>query len=296
MSCYQFIEAEKAWYPITMLCRVLGVARSGYYAWLRRGVSARIQADQRLAEQIRRHHAQSRSTYGAPRIHADLRATGIRCGCKRVARLMRQAGLVGCHRRRSLRTTVSDPRPAPLPNLVGRAFHADAPNRLWVGDITFIPTWEGWLYLAVLLDVASRRVVGWAMAEHLRADLPRAALQMALTTRRPAAGLIHHTDRGSQYTAHGYQALLRMHQIMPSLSRAGDCYDNALAESFIATLKTELIQRQSWPTRQRARQAIFEWIEVFYNRQRRHSALGYQSPAAFEAQFHVHQDAEAPAA
>jgi putative transposase len=296
MSCYEFIAVEKAHFPVTLLCRVLQVARSGYYAWCRRGVSARMQGDQRLSERIRQIHLESRASYGAPRIHATLRDTGTRCGRKRVARLMRADGLVGCHRRRRVRTTVADPQPPALPNLVNRDFVAAAPDRLWVGDITFIPTWEGWLYLAVLLDAGTRRVVGWAMAEHLRTELAIAALQMALTNRCPAAGLIHHTDRGSQYTAQAYQARLAAHQVRPSLSRAGDCYDNALAESFIATLKMELISRQAWPTRGAARQAIFEWIEVFYNRQRRHSSLGYLSPNVYEAQFTLPHDVTGVAA
>ncbi|CCF85979.1 conserved hypothetical protein [Nitrolancea hollandica Lb] len=282
MSRYRFIDAEKAAYPVILLCRVLGVARSGYYAWQRRGVSARAQADEHLTIQIRGIHDQSRATYGVPRIHAALRARGICCGSKRVARLMRAAGLRGRPPRRAARTTVVDASHAPAPNLVARDFTAPAADRLWVGDITYVPTWEGWLSLAVLLDVYSRRVVGWAMADHLRSDLALAALEMALVSRRPAPGLIHHTDRGCQYTADAYQAVLAAHGLTPSMSRAGDCYDNALAESFFATFKGELIDTQPWPTRQLARQAIFEWLEVFYNRQRRHSALGYRSPVAFE--------------
>lgn len=284
MSRFAFIDGEKASYPITMLCRVLGIARSGYYAWRGRGVSARVQANQHLTEQIRTIHQQSRGSYGAPRVHAELRAQGIHCGRKRVARLMQTAALVGRAWRRQIRTTRADPRRSPAANLVARDFTVTEPDRLWVGDITFIPTWEGWLYLASLLDVASRRVVGWAMADHLRTDLPLAALQMALTSRRPAPGLIQHTDRGSQYTASAYQHVVADAAIMPSMSRAGDCYDNAMAESFLATLKGELICRQPWPSKRLARQAIFEWIEVFYNRQRRHSALGYVSPVVFEEQ------------
>ncbi len=282
MSRYRFIRAEQAHYPITLLCRVLGVARSGYYAWVRRDVSARQQADQALTEQITAIHTGSRRTYGAPRIHAELQASGVRCGSKRVARLMRQAGLVGGQRRRRIRTTVADPSQSPAPNVIARNFAVSEPDRLWVGDITYIPTWAGGLYLAVLLDASSRRVVGWAMADHLRSELALEALQMALTSRRPASGLIHHTDRGCQYTAEAYQTLLATHGITPSMSRTGDCYDNALAESFLATLKGELIDTQPWPTRRAARQAIVEWIEVFYNRQRRHSSLGYLCPVAFE--------------
>ena len=282
MSRYRFILAEQACYPIALLCRVVGVARSGYYAWLGRGISARQQADQALTEQIRVVHADSRQTYGSPRVHAALRQQGVCCGRKRVARLMRQADLAGCRARRRTRTTRSEPTHQPAPNLVARQFGVAAPDQLWVGDITYIPTWEGWLYLAVLVDACSRRVVGWAMAEHLGGELTRDALAMALARRRPVADLVHHSDRGSQYTAHAYQALLTEHGVAASMSRAGDCYDNALAESFMATLKTELIDRQPWPTRRAARRAIFDWIEGFYNRRRLHSALGYQSPVAFE--------------
>ena len=282
MSRYRFIHAERATYPVTLLCRVLGVARAGYYAWAGREVSARARADAELAEQIGRIYAQSRQTYGAPRVHAALRAGGVRCGTRRVARLMRAAGLVGCHRRRRTRTTVADPAAAPAPNLLMRDFAAPAPNRLWIGDITYVATWEGWLYLAVLLDAHSRRVVGWAMADHLRTELPLDALRMALAARHPALGLIHYTDRGCQYTAGGYREALAARGIVISMSRPGDCYDNAMAESFFATLKAELIDTRPWPTRRAARQAIFEWIEVWYNRQRTHSALAYRSPLAFE--------------
>jgi len=282
MSRYRFIDAERAVFPVTILCRVLGVARSGYYAWQHRGVSARDQANQDLTGQIGLIHQRSRGTYGAPRVQAELHAAGTRCGSKRVARLMRAAGLVGRSRRRRTHTTVVDPSHMPAPNLVARDFTVAAPDRLWVGDLTYIPTWEGWLYLAVLLDAYSRRVVGWAMAEHLRTELPLAALQGALQQRRPPTGLVHHTDRGSQYTAAAYQAVLETHQVTASMSRASNCYDNALAESFFATLKTELIETRPWPTRRAAQHAVFEWIEVFYNRQRRHSALGYRSPVAFE--------------
>jgi len=217
------------------LCRVLQVSRSAYYAWARRGATARAQADQALTEQIASVHARSRRTYGAPRIHAALRAQGTRCARKRVARLMRAAGLAGCHRRHRTRTTVADPAQAPAPNLVARDFAAPGPNRLWIGDITYLPTREGWLYLAVLVDVYSRRVVGWALADHLRTALALDALRMALRARRPGAGLVHHTDRGCQYTAAAYRARLAEHGITVSMSRAGECLDNAMAESFFAT-------------------------------------------------------------
>jgi putative transposase len=284
VSRYRFIAAEKAHYPIALLCRVLRVARAGYYAWRRRGASRRAQADATLTALLVREHTQSRQTYGAPRLHAVLRAAGTRVGRKRVARLMRAAGLHGVSRRRAVpRTTRADPAAVPAPNLLRRDFTAAAPDRCWVGDITYLPTGEGWLYLASLVDVHSRRVVGFALAEHLRTELALEALQLALGQRHPAAGsLVHHTDRGCQYTARAYQVVLERHGITPSMSRTGDCYDNALAESFNATIKTELVARTHWPTRQEARAAVFEWITVFYNRQRRHSSLGYQSPVQFE--------------
>lgn len=281
MSRYRFVDAEKASFPVALLCRVLTVSRSGYYAWRNRGPSARQQGDQHLGAQIVAAHQGSRGTYGAPRIHAVLRAGNVRCSRKRVARLMRTAGLTGACRGRVPRTTVVDPTRAPAPNLLARDFRVARPDRVWVGDITYVPTGEGWLYLAILLDGCSRRVVGWAMADHLRAELALAALTMALR-RRPGPGLIHHTDRGCQYAATAYRQVLVGHGLIGSMSRAGDCYDNALAESFFATFKTELVDRRAWPTRHAARQAIFEWIEVFYNRQRLHSALAYCPPTAFE--------------
>jgi putative transposase len=282
VSRYRFIVAEQAHYPIAVLCRTLGVARSGYDAWLGRTISARQRADLILTERIRVIHTDSRHPYGSPRVHAALGHVGMRCGRKRVARLMRQADLVGCRLRRRTRTTRAEPTHQPAPNLVARQFTVAAIDQLWVGDITDVPTWEGWLYLAVLLDAYSRRVVGWAMAEYLGGELTRDALAMALARRRPAADLVHHRDRGSQYTASAYQALLAQHGVAASMSRAGDCDDNALAESFMATLKTELIDRQPWPTPRAARRAIFDWIEGFYTRRRLHSALGYQRPIDFE--------------
>lgn len=282
MSRYRLIHAERATYPVAVLCRTLRVSRAGYYAWASRGASTRAQADEDLAAQIAAVHARSRATYGAPRIRAALCAAGTRTSRRRVARLMRAGGLVGCHRRRRARTTVADPTHRPAPNLVARDFTAAAPDRLWLGDITFVPTGEGWLYLAVLLDAHSRRVVGWAMAEHLRAELALDALAMALQGRRPTPGLVHHTDRGSQYTSAAYQRTLASRGIVCSMSRAGECLDNAMAESFFATLKTELVGTCRWPTRAAARTALFEWLEVFYNRQRAHSALAFQPPAKFE--------------
>ena len=284
MSRYRFIDAEKAAFPIAVLCRVLRVARAGYYAWRRRGPSARAQADRELTAQLVQCHTASRKTYGAPRLHADLAAAGCRVGRKRVARLLRRAGLQGVTRRRRVpRTTIADPAAVPAPNVLQRDFTAPAPDRCWVGDITYLRTDEGWLYLASLVDVYSRRVVGWALADHLRTELTLEALDLALQQRQPApATLVHHTDRGSQYTAHAYQAVLAQHRITASMSRRGDCYDNALAESFNATIKAELVAQAHWATRQEARAAVFEWITVFYNRQRRHSSLGYRPPVEFE--------------
>lgn len=281
MSRFRFIAAEKARHPVARLCRLLEVSTSGLYAWGQRQPAPRTQADRALTDRIRTIYDRSRCTYGAPRVHAELRAAGQRVGRKRVARLMRTAQLVGRVRRRFRRTTIPDPM-TQVVDLVQRHFNAAAPDQLWVADITYVRTWEGWLYLAMILDAFSRRVVGWALAEHLRTTLTLEALEMALVSRRPRPGLIHHTDRGCQYTAEAYSNVLVAHGIAPSLGQPGTCWDNAMAESFFATLKTELLHRCSWPTRRQARTAIFEFIEGFYNRQRRHSALGYQSPAEFE--------------
>ncbi len=280
MSRYRFIAAEKANYPVALLCRVLQVATSGYYAWRHRGPSRRSQANVQLTKQIRAIHERSRGTYGAPRMHAELRADQP-VSRKRVARLMRAAGLAGRPPRRFRRTTTPDPK-VQLDDLVQRDFTASAPDQKWFGDITYIRTWEGWLYLAVILDAYSRKVVGWAMADHLHTELATAALQMALTTRQPAPGLIHHTDRGSQYTSSVYGELLSVHQVRQSVGKPGTCWDNSVAESFFATLKTELIYRHIWPSRRVAKSAVFEFIAGWYNQHRRHSTLGYLSPADVE--------------
>ena len=285
MSAYEFVEREKAHHPVVRLCRVLGVSPSGYWAWRQREPSARTQANARLTAQVVQIHQASRGTYGVPRIHAELVAAGTRCGRKRVARLMRQAGLVGCHRRRSVHTTQRDPAAAPAPDLVQRTFRADAPDVLWIADITYVPTWEGFLYLAVILDVFSRRVVGWSMADHLRAELVVAALEMALWNRRPGEGVIHHSDHGCQYTSLAFGERCQAVGIRCSMGTVGDCYDNAMAESFFATLECELLARQTFRTRLEARTALFEYLEVFYNRQRRHSALGYLAPNAYERRW-----------
>lgn len=283
---YEFVEREKANHPVRRLCRVLGVAPSGYWAWRTRGPSVRAQADAQLRERIGALHQASRHTYGAPRIRAALAAEGMSCGRKRVARLMRTAGLVGCHRRRPLHTTQRDPQAALAPDLVQRQFVATQPNHLWIADITSVPTLaEGFLYLAVALDVFSRRVVGWAMATHLRAELVVAALEMAVWNRQPGEGVIHHSDHGCQYTSLLFGERCQAVGIRCSMGAVGDCYDNAMAESFFATLECELLARQPFPTQLAARTALFEYIEVFYNRQRRHSALGYVSPDEFERRW-----------
>ncbi len=281
MSRYRFIAVEKAQHSVAQLCRVLEVAPSGFYAWRHRQPSRRALANVTLTEQIRAIHKRSRSTYGAPRIHADLHARNKRVSRKRVARLMRVAGLVGRPPRRFRRTTVADPK-VQVADLVQRQFSAAAPDQKWFGDITYIRTWEGWLYLAVILDAYSRKVVGWAMADHLRTELATTALEMALTTRQPKPGLIHHTDRGVQYTSTAYGELLSAHQARQSVGRLGTCWDNAVAESFFATLKNELIYRHVWSTRRHAELAVFEFIAGWYNQHRRHSTLGYCSPAEVE--------------
>jgi putative transposase len=297
VSRYRFIAVEKATYPVSLLCRTLGVSRQSFYAWCQRGPSARTRADQQLLEQIRKIHRASRGTYGAPRVHAELCDDyGVGVGRKRVARLMRAHGLVGCHRRRRRGLTRSDPAATPAPDLVGRLFDPGAPDRTWFADISYVPTGQGWLYLAAVLDGCSRRVVGWAMAEHLRAELAVDALQMALQQRQPAQGLICHSDRGSQYTAGVYGQALETAGARQSMGRVATCFDNAACESFFATLKTELVHTRAWPTRQAARTAIYEYIEVFYNRRRRHSSLDYLSPAEYERRHHQQQPATLVAA
>jgi putative transposase len=289
VSRYRFIDVEKAQHAVVRLCRQLGVSPSGYYAWKHRRPSARAVANAALTEQITAVHARSRGTYGWPRVHAELRKAGP-VGRTRVARLMRAAGLAGCRPRGFRRTTIADPA-AHADDLVQRAFRPAGLDQLWVADITYVSTDEGWLYLATILDACSRRVVGWSLADHLRTELALDALTMALDRRRPAPGLIHHSDRGTQYLARAYAARLADQQVRRSVGCPGTCWDNAVAESFFATLKTELLHRQAWPTRQQARTAIFEYIEAFYNRQRRHSTLGYLSPADFEDRYHRRADA-----
>jgi putative transposase len=285
VTVYRFVDAARASFKVATMCRVLGVSPSGYWAWVKRPPSARSRSDLALAGEIRRIHAESRGTYGVPRIHAELRFAGTRCSRKRVARLMRTAGLEGVHRRRFVRTTRTDRSVAPAPDLVNRAFTADRPDRLWVADITYLPTWQGFLYLAVVVDVFSRMVVGWSMAGHLRTELIGAAIDMAIARRRPAAGLVHHSDRGTQYTSIAFGLRCREAGIVQSMGGTGDAYDNAMAESFFATLETELIDRSGWRTRADARLAVFDYIEAFYNPRRRHQGLGHLSPAEFERRY-----------
>ena len=282
MSAYRLIDAEKASYPISLLCRILRVSRSGYYGWKGRPPSERDRENAALTQKIREIHSRSRQLYGYPRIHAELRALGVRCSRKRVARLMRKAALRGCLRARKKRTTRRDPYAAPVPDLVKRNFAAAAPNKIWTADITYVGTREGFLYLAFILDVYSRKVVGWSMASHLRTELVVDALEMALWRRRPGAGVIHHTDRGAQYTALSFGKRLEEVGIVPSMGRAGSALANAISESFVASLKTELLHRHRFLTREAARTAIFDYIEGFYNRVRRHSSLDYSSPADYE--------------
>ena len=268
-------------HAIATMCRVLGVSPGGYYARRARPPSARARADAELCTRIAEIHQRSRATYGAPRIHVELREQGLRVGRKRVARLMRAARLKGVSRRRWVTTTVCDPDARPAPDLVERNFSASAPNRLWVADISYIPTWAGFLYLAVVLDAFSRRIVGWAMETHLRTELVLKALNMAIEQRRPAV-VIHHSDHGSQYTSLAFGKRCDQAGVRPSMGSVGDCFDNAMCESFFATLECELLDRRTLKTQIEARMAIFEFIEGWYNPHRRHSAIDYLSPIDYE--------------
>jgi len=259
-----------------------GVEERGYYAWLRRTPSRRSVEDASLTDEIRKIHQRSRETYGYPRVHAELRALGVECGRRRVARLMGEAGLRGCMRGRRKSTTRPDKRAVAAPDLVDRRFLAAAPDRLWLADITYVPTREGFLYLSFILDACSRRIVGWSMADHLRTELVVGALEMALWRRRSPSGVVHHSDRGSQYTALSFGERLKEAGVFPSMGRVGSALDNAMAESFVSTLKAEMVSRHRFPTREAARTAIFEYIEGFYNPTRRHSSIGYMSPADYE--------------
>jgi transposase InsO family protein len=290
---FAFIQGHVRQHAVTTMCRVLRVSKAGYYAWVKRAPSARTTADEQLAERIRAVHRQSRRTYGSPRVHEELQAQGRRHGRKRIARLMRTQGIRAKQVRRFRVTTDSKHAHPIAPNTLARQFAVEqvaAPDRVWVGDITYLLTREGWLYLAIVLDLGSRRVIGWAMRHTLEGVLTEDALTMALTGRRPGPGVLHHTDRGSQYAAGDYRALLSAHGMACSMSRVGDCWDNAVAESFFATLKRELADDADWATRDDARTAVFEYIEVWYNRQRRHSSLDYLSPVAYELRHAAQQE------
>lgn len=279
---FQFVQAEKATYPVRLLCRTLEVSTSGFYAWQHRGPSARAAEDERLRVQIRAFHAASRRTYGRRRIVRDLRDAGHQVGHNRVAKLMRMDGLEPKRQRRYRVTTDSNHDHAVAPNILDRQFDVSSPNTRWAGDITYVWTRAGWLYLAVILDLFSRRVVGWATNDRIDGVLVRHALAMALRTREALPGLVHHSDRGSQYASHAFRDDLRRFDIVCSMSRRGNCWDNAVPESFFATLKGELVDHEDYLTREEATASIGEYIEVFYNCARRHSALGYVSPVAFE--------------
>jgi putative transposase len=279
---YRLIGAERAQHPVSLLCEVLGVSRSGFNAWLRRTPSQRWLDDVRLFELIHQVHEESDGSYGSPRIHAELRHRGVRVGRKRVERLMRRHGLSGLVKRRKGNTTIRVPGVRPAPDLVRRDFLPAAPNRLWVADLTEVQTWEGKLYLAVVLDCFSRRVVGWQMADHMRAELVVAALEMAVSRRKPQAGLVHHSDQGSQYVSLRFGQRCRDAGIRVSMGARASALDNAVCESFFGSLKKERVRRRSWPTRRELQSAIFEWIEGWYNPRRLHSTLGYLSPNNYE--------------
>jgi len=279
---YQFIAEYRQEYPITTLCRVLEVSVSGYYAWRKRAPSLHSREDAQLAEKVKTAFQDNRCVYGSPRVHAELHAQGMHCARKRVARLMREQGLFAKRPRHRTITTKSEPEAQTAPNLLQRDFSADEPNSKWVADTTYIWTTEGWLFLAVVLDLFSRMVVGWSMATIQDAALVGQALQMAVARRRPQAGLLHHSDRGSTYTSESYQALLQQEGMQSSMSRTADCYDNAAMESFFQSFKGECIDGASFSTRAQARNSTFEYIEGFYNRTRRHSTLQYMSPLSYE--------------
>lgn len=285
---YRFIETCQKKYSVNRLCVMLGISRSGYYAWKKRKPSQREQNNQALIDHIRRIHKMSRKAYGSPRVYAQLIKQGIGCTKKRVARLMRQDGLKGQRKYRRVITTDSKHDFPVAPNVLNREFQAEKPNQKWVADITYIPTAEGWLYVAGVLDLFSRKIVGWEMSSQIDTALVENALRMALYQRRPGGGLLHHSDRGSQYASHQVRNILAANQILVSMSGKGNCYDNAVMESFWSTLKNEWVHHQKYQTRSQARTDIFSYIEGFYNTVRLHSTLGYLSPAEFEANYHNH--------
>jgi transposase InsO family protein len=283
---FAFIDEHRGTFPVELMCAVLGVTRSGYYAWRSRPASPRAQRQAELVQAIEAVHRESRGTYGSPRVHKALEAEGRACSVNTVAKLMRLSGVrARTARRFVVRTTDSRHDQPVAPNVLNREFYPQRPDAVWAGDITYIPTAEGWLYLAVVLDLYSRRVVGWATADHLRSELVGQALEVALKQRRPEGPLLHHSDRGVQYASGDYQRLLAAHGLEVSMSRTGECYDNAVVESFFGTLKRELVHQERYPSHAAARRSLFEYIEVFYNRQRLHSTLGYRSPVQFEERF-----------
>ena len=286
---FAFIDAEKAHHSVRTMCRVLQVSPSGYYASLRRGPSQRKQDDDTLKVHITAIHEQSDGTYGSPRVYKQMRHEQLEVGRDRVARLMRELRRCGTPKRRFVRTTDSDHDAPVAPNLLQRDFEAERPNQRWVTDITYVWTSQSWMYLAVVMDLFSRRVVGWAMKPHLRTELALDALRMALGRRMPEPGLVHHSDRGVQYAAHTYQNVLHRHGIVCSMSRKGDCWDNAVVESFFSRIKTELLHRQSWPTGRAVKDAVARYIEGWYNPHRLHSSLGYLSPNQFEQRHFLNQ-------
>ncbi len=279
---YQFIEQHKQEFPVVVICRVLEVSESGYYAWRKRSTCRRKQEDAHLTQEIRQVFETHQGRYGSPRILRELRDEGVTCSRKRIARLMRQEDLSARRKRRRVLTTKRDRTHPVAPNILNREFTASAPNKKWVTDITYIPTRQGWLYLAVILDLYSRMVVGWSMSGNCDEKLVENALNQALTRRRPPAGLLHHSDRGSQYTSHAYQANLEESGIQSSMSRKGNCWDNATIESFFGTLKDECVGERIYASHDEARLALFTYMEVYYNRVRRHSTLGYVSPFNYE--------------
>ena len=285
---FQLVDVEKAHYPVQVLCDVLEVSSSGFYAWKKRAPSTRSKSDAQLAVDIAATHKKSKRRYGSPRVHRALRAKGVRVGEKRVARLMRENGIIARQKRRFRRTTDSNHASPIAPNVVQRQFEPEAPNQVWAGDVTYIATDEGWAYLAVLLDLYSRRVVGWAMSPTNDTALALDALRRAVRDRRVVPiGLVHHTDRGSPYASDDYRAALAAHAMVASMSRSGDCWDNAVAESFFATLRVELVDDERYVTRRDAERSIREYIESFYNTERLHSHLDYVSPIEFELKAHV---------
>jgi putative transposase len=279
---FLFMQNHREEFRVGMLCKVLGVSRSGFYDWCRRGPSKRAQEDQVLAEEIQEIHRGSRRAYGSPRVHEALRLKGLACGRHRVARIMRSEGLQGCSKQRFYRTATTRSERTAAPDLLKRDFKVDAPNRAWVGDITQLRTREGWLFLAVILDLYSRKVVGYATSHQPRTELALEALTMAHDGRKPPAGMIHHTDRGTQYSSDKYKQQIDRYEMKQSMSRPGKCGDNAVAESFFRTIKTESLYHIDFETREQARLAIFDYIEGFYNRTRMHSTLDYQSPDEYE--------------